>query len=188
MKTVNNRIEFLNEVSAHLPKDIMAIELGVFDGTFSQMILNLLAPFRLYLIDPFEVNKETYGDGMENITTAYSTEKEFDHVSNKFAKEIKSDKVVIDKQYSYNAVKDYTDNCFDFIYIDASHIYKDVKKDLNDWLPKLKKGGLMCGHDYANISNFGVIQAVDEFCKEHNFEMILFNQNGADWALKSKTI
>ena len=44
----------------------------------------------------------------------------------------------------------------------------------------------MCGHDYFNHSNFGVIQAVDEFCEEHEFEMIILNKPGWDWCLRRK--
>jgi hypothetical protein len=40
------------------------------------------------------------------------------------------------------------------------------------YYPKLKKKGLMCGHDYANYSNFSVIPAVDEFILEKNAKMI----------------
>jgi hypothetical protein len=44
----------------------------------------------------------------------------------------------------------------------------------------------MAGHDYVKYSNFGVIQAVDEFCEEHGYEMIILNNNefdSFDWAL-----
>ncbi len=183
MKKVSCRTDFLMEVKRLIPKDNLCCELGVFDGTFSMEILNILSPERLCLIDPFEVNDETYGDEM-SITTAYSTENELTLVMNKFVKEINNRQVVIDRRYSYDAVKSYSDGVLDFVYIDASHLYKDVKKDLTEWLPKLKNNGLICGHDY--IPMFGVIQAVDEFCKEHNFEMIIFNENGGDWALKQK--
>jgi len=44
----------------------------------------------------------------------------------------------------------------------------------------------MCGHDYTDAYGFGVVKAVDEFCKEHDFEMIILNNNGFDWALKHK--
>ena len=183
MKTVKNRTEFLNELSTYLPKEITAIELGVFDGAFSKEILDILLPQKLYLVDPFEANEETYGDAMQ-ITTAYSTRNELSLVTDKFKYEINHEQVIVDKAYSYDAVNNYQNNYFDFIYIDASHLYKDVKRDLNDWLSKLKKGGLMCGHDYVLM--FGVIPAVKEFCIEHNFEMILFNMQGGDWALKQK--
>ena len=107
-------------------------------------------------------------------------------ITKRFNEEIGSGQVKVNRKYSYDAVKDYPDNYFNFLYIDASHLYKDVKKDLNDWLPKLKEGGLMCLHDYVNIQNFGVIQAVDEWCVEQNFKMIIFNKDGGDCALKIK--
>lgn len=40
------------------------------------------------------------------------------------------------------------DNSFDFVYIDASHEYEDVKADIRAWLPKVKKGGIIAGDDY----------------------------------------
>jgi hypothetical protein len=83
-------------------------------------------------------------------------------------------------------VNDFPDNYFDFIYIDSCHLYNAVKSDLNIFLPKLKEGGLMSGHDYLSFDNFGVIQAVNEFCDEHNFEMIILNNKGFDWTLVKK--
>lgn len=185
MKTVYSRAEFLKEASKCIPKNGAAVELGVFNGDFSEMILDYLKSNRLHLIDPFEINEETYGDAMR-LTTAYSTDKQYADVFDKFSHEILTGKVVVNRKYSYDAVKDYPNNYFNFIYIDASHLYKDVKQDLNDWLPKLKNGGLMCGHDYVNHDSFGVIKAVDEFCSGHDFEMVLLNLDGGDWALKSK--
>ena len=47
------------------------------------------------------------------------------------------------------------------MYIDASHEYEYVIEDIKHWLPKVKKGGIICGDDY--ISGWpGVIQAVNE--------------------------
>ena len=39
------------------------------------------------------------------------------------------------------------DHSLDFFFIDASHTYKNVKKDLEAWIPKLKQDGWMLGHD-----------------------------------------
>ena len=54
----------------------------------------------------------------------------------------------------------YEDKTFDLIFIDADHRYEAVKKDIENWLPKLKKGGTICGHDYGNWE--GVGRAVNE--------------------------
>jgi predicted O-methyltransferase YrrM len=53
----------------------------------------------------------------------------------------------------------FNDRKIDFIFIDAGHTYNDVKKDIETFLPLVKEGGTMAGHDY-NLA--GVKQAVDE--------------------------
>jgi len=71
---------------------------------------------------------------------------------------------------SIEASKLYQDKSLDFVYIDAAHEYEFVKPDIEAWLPKVKVGGYIGGHDYQNYtmpsgSSFGVIQAVDETFK-----------------------
>lgn len=65
------------------------------------------------------------------------------------------------KSHSLEAVKKYEDESIDFCFIDGSHEYEDVKADILAYLPKVKKGGILSGHDYDRIWS-GVIQAVDE--------------------------
>jgi len=36
----------------------------------------------------------------------------------------------------------------DFMFIDGDHRYKGIKKDIELWWPKMKKGGIFCGHDF----------------------------------------
>lgn len=66
---------------------------------------------------------------------------------------------------SLDACKKFKDNSLDFVFIDASHEYEDVKADIIAWLPKIKPGGILAGHDYY-IGDFdyypGVKQAVNE--------------------------
>lgn len=47
------------------------------------------------------------------------------------------------------------------IFIDARRDYKSVLNDINLWLPKVKVGGTLSGHDHS-INYFGVIEAVNE--------------------------
>ena len=49
----------------------------------------------------------------------------------------------------------------DFVFIDAGHMYEEVKEDISLWLPKVKPGGVISGHDYSNKWP-GVAAAVNE--------------------------
>jgi len=69
------------------------------------------------------------------------------------------------RKNSIEAANHFEDDSLDFVFIDASHEYEDVKKDIQTWLPKVKKNGVLAGHDYyiGGYDYFpGVKQAVDE--------------------------
>jgi hypothetical protein len=56
-------------------------------------------------------------------------------------------------------------NDLDFVWIDGNHDYAYIKKDIDLYWPKIRPGGLLCGHDYGDDPGFGVNHAVDEFAK-----------------------
>ena len=70
---------------------------------------------------------------------------------------------------SIDASKLYEDNSLDFVFIDASHEYEDVKEDILAWLPKVKIGGILAGHDYDTFE--GVNRAVDEIFNINDLEI-----------------
>lgn len=186
MKTVQTREEFLLAVDAFLPRNCIGAELGVLNGDFSAEILRIVNPELLILVDPYITDTQNiYPD---KNPTAYSSEEQYQNILKKFKSEISNKKIYIHRLYSQDAVELVSNNSLDLIYIDASHTYEDVKRDLSDWLPKMKSNSVIAGHDYTDDPNFGVIAAVDEFCKEHNFEMITLNENGGDFALRRKEI
>lgn len=49
----------------------------------------------------------------------------------------------------------------DFVFIDAGHDEQSVRADIKAWLPKVKPGGVLAGHDYDTVSDPGVVRAVD---------------------------
>jgi predicted O-methyltransferase YrrM len=70
---------------------------------------------------------------------------------------------------SLDAVKTYKENSLDFVFIDGSHKYEDVVADIKAWLPKIKKGGFLAGHDYS----FGwpdVVKAVNDALGKNNLQ------------------
>lgn len=52
------------------------------------------------------------------------------------------------KMPSADAASTFEDESLDFVFIDAAHEYENVKSDINAWLPKVKVGGILAGHDY----------------------------------------
>jgi hypothetical protein len=59
----------------------------------------------------------------------------------------------------------FKDESLDAVFIDADHSYEAVKLDIQNWLPKVRKGGILAGHDY-NSAWPGVIRAVNEMLPE----------------------
>lgn len=96
------------------------------------------------------------------------------------------DFVTVVEKASKDAVSEFEDEFFDFFFIDADHKYGSVKEDIELWYPKVKKGGILCGHDCefiikdwnefkSNLKNIdflqahmGVIEAVSERFPEAN--------------------
>lgn len=86
-----------------------------------------------------------------------------DSLYNEFLKNTELLRDVINpvRMSSLDACKLYSDESLDFVFIDAGHEYDDVKDDILSWLPKVKKGGILAGHDFSNDSP-GIIRAVNE--------------------------
>jgi hypothetical protein len=194
MIKINNREEYLQEVKKLINPNPICVEIGVFNGDFSTEIYDKLNPSKLYLIDPFNtmtdpITKLDYYPGM-NHGTVYSNESCLNTVREKLKEPISENKVIIDRNLSTDALINYEDDFFDFIYIDACHLYESVLWDMENYFPKLKNGGLMGGHDYFNCPSFGVIKAVDHFCEKYGYEIIVLvgeSQSG-DWLLTPKKI
>ena len=75
------------------------------------------------------------------------------------------------KMASVEASKLYGDESLFFVYIDGNHTYDFVKEDIIHWLPKVKKGGYIGGHDIDNPEWPGVRQAVNEMFGEDSIKI-----------------
>jgi hypothetical protein len=91
------------------------------------------------------------------------------------------------RQFTSQAVSQFPDGHFDMIYIDACHLYEAVSRDLEEWYPKVRSGGLFSGHDYweVNVPFIGVRRAVDGFCGRRKLKLdyISLGHCGS-WALR----
>lgn len=91
------------------------------------------------------------------------------------------------RKYSVEAAQDFADESLDFVYIDANHSEPYVTQDIEAWAPKVKKGGIVAGHDYARIKgndqedskNWAVIPAINNYAKKHDIQLYI-------WGLEAK--
>jgi predicted O-methyltransferase YrrM len=59
------------------------------------------------------------------------------------------DNVSYSQSKSLDALDFIKDGELDLIYVDGDHRYEAVLADLKGWLPKLRAGGVMAGHDWS---------------------------------------
>ena len=74
------------------------------------------------------------------------------------------DRVKVLRGISWEMAELVPDGSLDFVFIDADHKYRSVKNDIQAWAQKVRKGGLITGHD---INMRGVYRAVKELAKEY---------------------
>ena len=58
---------------------------------------------------------------------------------------------------------------YDLIFVDGSHEYNDVKKDLNNYCKMLSDDGILVAHDIHSLEFSGVNKAWSEFKRQNNF-------------------
>jgi hypothetical protein len=74
----------------------------------------------------------------------------------------------------------------DFVWIDGNHTYEFVRDDIEAYWPKIKPGGILCGHDYCNAPpTCEVKRAVDEFAARlGQYPLVLFPDVSSCWLIR----
>lgn len=149
---------------ARLPKGGVVAEVGVAEGNFSASILAETAPRTLHLIDLWGSSVARFGEvGLARVNA-------------RFAAELASGRVKVHRGLSWDMLGTLEDGSLDWAYVDAAHDYDSVRRDLAAVLPKLKPDGWIAGDDYVMwagpLGRYGVVEAVNEFCLAHGFELV----------------
>ena len=132
---------------------LTAIEIGSYQGESAELMLSTGVFDKIYCIDAWENGYDN--NDVASITTE-TAEKAFD-------KRLGNDsRIVKVKGFSYNVADQIKNNSADFLYVDGCHTYEAVKKDLEMYACKVKKNGVIAGHDYTKQFS-GLCDAVDEF-------------------------
>ena len=149
-------------------------EIGVHEGQFSQRIMRIARPEKLYLVDPWEYRAELdqslYG-GAE--MSQQKMDRRYAGVCKRLSGPIAAGRASVLRMASQAALAEIADASLDFAYIDGDHSYAAVKADLEGWLGKLVPGGLLIADDYLSGGWWGddVIRACHGFLAQYPVEI-----------------
>jgi hypothetical protein len=149
-------------------------EIGVQTGYFSEVILRTWRGKRLYSIDPWRTFPQAGYQDAANVEQA-THDGFYDQTVTRLRRFGCRSQVL--RTTSREAAARFTDGQLDFAYLDAQHHYAAVKEDIQLWAGKVRKGGMLAGHDYLDGvldgSVFGVKPAVDEFARDRGLRVIV---------------
>jgi cephalosporin hydroxylase len=149
----------------------MGVEVGVQIGDYSEHLLQNWEG-TLFLVDAWQ----HYG-GYQDVANVTQDEQATNYQTTVEKIGRFGERARIVRGFSTDVAPRFYDQPLDFVYLDANHSYEAVTADLKSWLPALRTGGLMAGHDFVNYSGplgvFGVKQAVVDFVQEHGFRLFV---------------
>jgi len=145
--------------------DIIA-EIGVWKGSNARNILEGNKTVKIYCIDRWKKYTEDEAEREQATRMGDASRDKFKIAKNKTYKVIEPfyNRARIIELDSITASKSFDDGCLDLVFIDALHSYEGCLADIKAWMPKVKQGGYICGHDYPRRP--GVVQAVTEMFGE----------------------
>lgn len=130
-------------------------EIGVRTGEYSEVLLKANPELSMLCVDPWAPYNRTSQERQNRYLRMCQ-------------KRLAPYKAEIIKATSMEAVKGVTDGSLDFVYIDGMHDFRHVMEDLINWNDKVRPGGMICGHDFYNFYQGGVIIAVEAFTRANN--------------------
>lgn len=140
-------------IEDNFPKDAILTEIGSYSGVSTSLFACVCS--HVYAIDPWC----NYNDIHSSMI--FEAEHEFDK------RMVDYPNVQKIKAKSMDIVNQFPDESLDVVYIDGDHSYESVLNDIQSWMPKICKNGLLCGHDY--IEN-DIQKALKDVFPSHEFK------------------
>ena len=159
MKSRNDLAKYFNQLSFKT-----GAEIGVAGGNFSEILCKSIPNLKLYCIDPWTYRPAyKQGGNQERHDLKYQEAK----------KRLSPYNVILIRKKSMDALVDIPDNSLDFVFIDGVHKFKYVLEDVACWYHKVRKGGIVAGHDYYFANTVEVIEALEVFQEAYNININL---------------
>lgn len=149
-------------------KEFHGAEIGLWRGATCSKILKQRPLLKMIGVDRYcpPPPGDSYFDGSKKIAN-YGQE-EFDMAKKKAFMNLEPvmDRFQLIEMTSVEASDQVPNGSLDFVFIDGDHSYIGCMADIIAWLPKVKPGGWIGGHDYAHPEQGNVKGAVDEAFKD----------------------
>jgi glycosyltransferase involved in cell wall biosynthesis/predicted O-methyltransferase YrrM len=159
--------DFYSWLARQLPQNGRVVEVGAYTGQSAAYLAtelhNLGSSCKLDLVDLY------YAGSLDKVRTSLAPVK---HIVDAYH-----------QGYSWDEASHYEDESLDAVFLDADHAYESIRKDIDAWLPKVKIGGIICGHDFTPHFE-GVIRAVTETFDK--WEVWRGISNGGDAGMQGK--
>jgi hypothetical protein len=161
-----------------LPPGSTGVEIGVWQGDFSALLLERVRPEALHLVDPWKFEQAgPYDEAMYGQAGAgdqQAMDAVHDRVCARFAGEIAAGQVIIHRAASAEAASSFRPDELDWVYIDGNHLYEFVHADLTAWGPLVERGGHLICDDYGVPGwwDDGVTRAVEEFAARADWDLV----------------
>jgi len=137
---------------------VVGIEIGTRDGISAEAFCRSMSGLKLTCIDPYTV----YGE--------VAQQRKLDHSYAEAQARLADYDVEILRTTSREAARRFENESVDFVHIDGDHSFNAVVVDLIDYVPKVRKGGLVILHDYFRHAHGGVMEAVDAYTRCHGID------------------
>lgn len=130
------------------------VEVGVERGLYSETLCRKIPGLELVAVDCWQ----THRGYREHVS-----QEKLDGFYQQAQKRLAPYGAQVIKGWSTAVAARFEPGAFDFVYIDANHDFANVVKDIAAWSPKVRKGGIVAGHDFIRRNNdisHHVVQAV----------------------------
>lgn len=149
------------------------VELGVYSGHTTKFLLrNCMCITKYFAIDTWNVVPQN--NGINYGKMAFYTQDFWDAMYNKVSQLASHFPALqIIRSSSLKAYSLFQDAVMDLVYIDTTHTYSDTIKEITAWLPLVRKGGVIAGHDYGTgkRKGYAVDLAVNAFFGSTNISV-----------------
>lgn len=137
-------------------------EIGVEAGLYSEVLCQKNNNLHLYCIDAWRAY-----DGYRD----HVSQEKVDQIYESAKKRLEPFNCTFIRRFSMDSLHFIEDGSLDFVYIDANHEFQHVVNDICGWQKKVRRGGIVAGHDYIKKkgrAQMHVPMALHGFAESYN--------------------